>query len=81
MKNIFLYILFIGFALSAFAQDGVVLKGRLLTKDSLGIDRVNVLNLTHTQGTTTNKDGTFEIPIHLGDTLLFSAIQFQNIDN
>ncbi len=80
MKNIFLYTLFIGVTLSAFAQDNVILKGCLVTEDSLGIDKVNILNLTHAQGTITNKDGVFEIPIYLGDTILFSAIQFQNIE-
>ncbi len=59
-------------------QESTTILGRLISEDSLGIDRVNVLNLSKIKGTTTNIQGEFEIVIDVGDTLLFSAIQFKN---
>lgn len=80
MKSILVIILSVltyGFIL---AQDNILLEGRLLSKDSTGIDRVNILNLTHKYGTISNDNGTFKVPVYIGDTLLFSAIQFKNIE-
>lgn len=79
MKNIFLYMSWLCMLTMVSAQENVWLTGQLISEDSTGIDRVNVLNMTQSNGTTTNTDGIFEIPVQIGDTLLFSAIQFQNI--
>lgn len=64
---------------TGFSQDNHLLLGKVLSEDSTGIDMVNVLNLTHKYGTTTNESGAFSIPVFKGDTLLFSVVQFINI--
>ncbi len=62
------------------AQEETILRGRIMSEDSLGIDVINVLNLTHKYGTITNGNGEFSVPVYLGDTLLFSAIQYKNVE-
>lgn len=78
MKNYFFIIAYIVLTFQALGQEPTTIQGRLISEDSLGIDRVNILNLSKTKGTTTNIQGEFEIVINIGDTLLFSAIQFKN---
>lgn len=51
--------------------------GRVLN-DSLSIERVHVINKTTQRGTLTNKLGDFSIPVKVNDTLIFSAVQFEN---
>lgn len=79
MKNIFLHILFISTTLVSFAQDEFLIRGHVLSSDSVGIDVVNILNLNHPTGTVTNASGSFTLTVHIGDTLLFSAIQYKNV--
>lgn len=80
MKTILFSILCLLTFQFVWAQEEVLLKGRLRSEDSTGIDRVNVLNMTHKYGTVTNDNGEFEMPVYLGDTILFSAIQYKNIE-
>ncbi len=80
MKVVIFSILFLLIVQSVQAQERVMLNGRLLSEDSTGIEMVNILNTTHKYGTITNSNGEFEVPIYLGDTILFSAIQYKNIE-
>lgn len=79
MKGFFLTFAFLLITTFGFSQNNQLLRGQVLSEDSIGIDMVNVLNLTHTYGTVTNVSGAFSIPVFTGDTLLFSVIQFKNI--
>ena len=54
-----------------------VMHGKILN-DSLSIERVHVINKTTQKGTLTNKLGDFSIPVKVNDTLIFSAVQFEN---
>lgn len=54
-----------------------VMHGKILN-DSLSIERVHVINKTTQKGTLTNKMGDFSIPVKVNDTLIFSAVQFEN---
>lgn len=78
MKKISLITCVVLFNFFAKAQQEVLLRGQLLSEDSTHIEMVNIINITHKSGTMTNGDGVFVMPVFKGDTLLFSAIQFQN---
>lgn len=79
MKGIYTTLLLLCLHYSAFAQVESLFSGRLLDEDSLGIEGINILNLSHTYGTVSNTNGEFTLPVFVGDTILFSAIQYQNI--
>lgn len=80
MRKVLVVILCILFNLSVVAQDEVLLNGKLLSEDSTGIEMINILNLTHKYGTTSDYKGEFTLPVYKGDTVLFSAIQYKNIE-
>lgn len=73
LLSIFLTITFLGVSQS----NRRVMHGKILN-DSLSIDRVHVINKTTQRGTLTNKFGDFSIPVKVNDTLIFSAVQFEN---
>ena len=74
MRNItaifFLFIVSYGYT-----QDHPVLKGKI-TVDSLPIEDAHVLNQTQNLGVISTKEGAFEIKAKVGDTLVFSSIQY-----
>lgn len=78
MKYLYLSILFLMSSV-VIGQDKHNLFGQIVTQDSVGIEGVNIVNTTHDYGTMTSKAGEFSLPVVLGDTLFFSAIQFVNI--
>ncbi|HET8754147.1 MAG TPA: hypothetical protein VFM59_07270 [Salinimicrobium sp.] len=50
-----------------------------ITADSLAGTSINVINLTQETGTASSASGDFEIPVRLGDSLKFSALQFKTV--
>ena len=52
------------------------LQGKVLNKGQ-GVSDVHVMNTSRSRATITNETGDFNIGINLGDTLLFSAVQFK----
>lgn len=65
---------------SIVAQDGTkkVLKGKVIA-NSNDLEGIYIVNKNSDLSTLTEKDGFFSIPAKVGDTLLFSAIQFKGI--
>ncbi len=68
-----LFLIFSG--LSAFGQERVLLKGRILTPDE-NTTSINIINLTSQKGTTNTADGDFQLMVKNSDTLLFSSVQY-----
>ena len=55
------------------------MKGKILTPNE-EIFSINIVNLTSEIGTTNNSNGEFQIEVAANDTLLFSAVQFEQRD-
>lgn len=79
MKGIYSFLLFIIIHLTALSQNESQFHGQLLSQDSSSIYGVNIINLTHSYGTVSKDDGTFTLPVFIGDTIEFSAIQYKNV--
>ena len=78
MKWIFFYILFFVFTLLK-GQDQIQVFSAVVDNESTGfpMESVHVLNLTQIIGTTTDKNGRFEIKVSANDTLYFSYLGFK----
>ncbi len=61
---------------SAFAQQFVV-EGEVVHSFGEDVENIHVFNTATSRGTLTNIDGEFTIAVSIGDTLIFSAVQFQ----
>lgn len=78
LKNIFiLFGMLCSF--TALGQEGVLLKGRVIS-DSIAETSINIVNLTRETGTTNNSSGDFEIEVRENDSLLFSSVQYEVVE-
>lgn len=77
MKYIYLFMFFI--SLATFAQEERMKISGFVKSDSLGIEGAHVINLTSKVGTISSAKGKFELNVMLHDTILFSDIQYKNI--
>ncbi len=77
MKKVFVFL----FCVSSFmlwSQDAIRVKGSVENENTrLPMETVHVLNLTQVIGTTTDREGGFEIPAALNDTLYFSYLGYK----
>ncbi|MDT0642425.1 hypothetical protein RM553_06225 [Zunongwangia sp. F363] len=78
LKNLLLAFLFIS-SFSAFSQDPVQLKGKIIN-DSLQGAFINIINKTLKTGTINSSSGEFQIKVRENDTLLFSSIQYEKLE-
>jgi len=62
--------------LTLFGQRTTDLEGRVFSEDG-DVAGTHVLNITTQRGTITKANGFFSIPVHLNDTLVFSAVQYK----
>ena len=53
-----------------------IMHGKVVS-DSLSVNKIHVINKTTEKGTLTDQYGDFAIPVKVGDTLVFSAVQFE----
>jgi len=82
----FLIILFIG--INGYAQDkidkdsiAVSLKGKIISVTSKKpLESAHILNLNTVEGTTTNRQGLFQIPAMANDTIYISYVGYQSIN-
>ncbi|MGB8705590.1 MAG: carboxypeptidase-like regulatory domain-containing protein, partial [Gillisia sp.] len=74
-NKLFLLLFFVGIS-SAFAQETIQLKGKIIA-DSIQGSSINIVNLSNFSGTTNASDGSFEIKASVNDTLFFSSVQFK----
>ena len=78
MKWMFFYLSLFAFTLLK-AQDQIQVFSAVVENESTGfpMESVHVLNLTQIIGTTTDKNGRFEIKVSANDTLYFSYLGFK----
>ncbi|UZH55993.1 hypothetical protein JRG66_03725 [Salinimicrobium tongyeongense] len=79
MNKTILFIILLLLTFCAYGQERSLLKGRILIPDA-EISSINIINLTSKQGTTNKANGTFEIEVKTGDTLLFSSVQYEVLE-
>lgn len=78
MKQIY-FLLLIIFSLQTYSQDNRIMISGLVKSDSLTVEGAHIINLSSKVGTISDALGKFEIPVQLNDTILFSDIEFKNI--
>lgn len=75
MKKMFFFAFVLIFSVGT-SQEQDLLKGQILA-DSLEASSINIVNLQREMGTTNTSSGSFEIEAGVGDTLLFSSVQYE----
>jgi len=75
-KTASLLFLFIGMHL--FAQKSIVKIAGTVKSDSTFLENINILNITQNFGASSNSDGTFTLFAKLGDSIMFSSINYTN---
>lgn len=70
-----LLIFFLVFQVIAFAQDRIPIKGRLIYRN-INVVAANVVNISAQINTITDGEGAFEIPVKIGDEVVFSSVQY-----
>jgi hypothetical protein len=78
MKQVILLLSFI-FSLHTYSQESRIKITGKVRSDSLVVEGAHVINLTSKVGTVSDALGKFKIPVKLNDTILFSDIEFKNI--
>ena len=78
MKKLLLLCLFIFSAINITAQEKRTSIIGITTLDSIPMFDVHVVNSTTKIGTISNSNGVFEIPVKVGDSLIFSHINLEN---
>lgn len=78
LKLSFLFVLFTVNSILAQEQDKIILKGKI-NANAMDLDEIYIVNLRTEKATITSQEGFFSIEAILGDTLLFSAMQFREI--
>jgi len=86
-KNVFLLLLIASMGFSSYGQNTiekdskpVSLKGRIISvTDSKPLQSAHILNLNSVVGTTTNREGVFDIPAMANDTIYISYVGYQSI--
>ena len=73
-------IFFILFATAGFAQESIstVLKGKV-NADMFNLDGIYVINLKTEKASITDDQGYFSIKANVGDTLMFSSVQYKSM--
>ena len=78
MERILLFIVVVLInSIALFAQETVIFSGTVLN-DTISVSELNIVNLTLRRGAITNKNGVFEIPVRIDDTLNISAVQYES---
>ncbi|MCX2680394.1 carboxypeptidase-like regulatory domain-containing protein [Galbibacter sp. EGI 63066] len=73
---ILLFIMVLPMAMNAQDTDPVLLRGKVLYRNS-NVPNQNVINLNTERATVTNDDGEFEILVNEGDELVFTSLNYQ----
>ncbi len=74
MKHFYLIFLLLLTSFSVLAQD--IFKGYIIA-DSIGETQVNIVNLNQKTGVVNNNKGQFSIAAKVGDSLVFSSVQYE----
>ncbi len=80
MKKLLIFLLFTIATFNIQAQDIINIKGMVENAaDDKSLENVNIVNLNQVWGSTTDKEGNFEIKAVVNDTLFFSYLGFKSI--
>lgn len=79
MNKILLFAVFTLSTSLLFAQENIQLEGKINAPE-LESSSIHIINISQRTGTVNNSAGLFKIPVKEGDTLLFSSIQFINLE-
>ena len=78
-KTSLIFIILLAFSSSAFAQQDILIKGLVFEKGNTSrIESASVTNRRTNTFTTTDEWGNFEIHVNIGDTLLFSKVNYDD---
>lgn len=78
MKQIY-FLLLIIYSFQTYSQDNRIMISGLVNSDSLAVEGAHVINLSSKVGTISDVLGKYKISVQLNDTILFSDIEFKNI--
>ncbi len=86
-KKLFLLLFILSIGINGYAQDeskkdsiAVNLKGKIISvTDKKPLESAHILNLNSVEGTTTNRQGLFQIPAMANDTIYISYVGYQSI--
>lgn len=76
MKNFIKILVFIILPTTLLAQDKIT--GKLIDSTGVGIEGVNVINLSKKIGVISNKDGFFTIKVNINDTLFINSLAYED---
>lgn len=77
-RNIlFIVLILFGTLLTAQEKDRVMVQGKIIVPEGESSEGMTVFNKNTTSGTISNQEGEFNLKVALGDSIMFSAIQFQ----
>lgn len=78
MKKSSLFLIIILLAFKSYTQEKrVFIVGKIIA-DSTSVEDIHIINKTTKKATTSDSKGRFRMPVKVNDTLLFSAVQFEN---
>jgi hypothetical protein len=77
MRKLLLLFSLVLITTSAFAQNSIVLRGKILN-DSIEKASLTVVNISLKKGAITNEAGIFEISVKVQDTINISAVQYES---
>ena len=78
MKQVLLFLI-IMFSIQTYSQENRIMISGLVNSDSLAVEGAHIINLSSKVGTITDALGKFKLSVQLNDTILFSDIEFKNI--
>ena len=55
----------------------IVIQGNIIS-DSASVENIHIINKTSNKATTSDFKGRFRIPVRVNDTIVFSAVHFEN---
>ena len=78
MKNNFLLFFLLLVTFNGFTQSKrIVIQGNIIS-DSTSVENIHIINKTTKKATTSDFKGRFRMPVKINDTIIFSAVQFEN---
>ena len=79
MKNLFLILFLLIFGMSNAQHLRTEIRGTVKVPAGSDAEGINIFNRNSRQGSVTGQDGKYEIAVKQGDSLYFSALQFQDL--
>lgn len=75
--SIFVFLLMLFCGSPVFAQNYVIIEGRVVNKNGISLQNAHVLNLSKKLGTITNEEGVFRVFAAPGDSMMVSSMGYK----